>query len=120
MKNQFTKITRDRLQECLEKIGWTTRHCGCNIYRIYNQYGNKTIFEFRAEHGDRPIYELNSRGGFGDGNPDGENGCVCFVLKGCHLVFDKQAGAVSIVANKSKDVSQPAFVSFYNFDIEKT
>jgi len=114
-EKRYTKITRNRLDECLKRIGWSLNHCGCSHFRIMNQYGNPTIFEVIAEDPKKPIYSLHSRaGGFGEGHEYHDGGSCMFILSGWYLESGNKT--VSIVANEAKGAKQPAFISFHNFD----
>lgn len=111
--NKYTKITKERLDECLSKIGWSTKHHGCNFYYVYNQHNKATNFCFRAKNKKCLIYEIKYEGSFGEGQGCGNGGSCVFILSGCILLVEEEC--VSIQTKSVKDCKQPAFLSFYNF-----
>jgi len=109
-EKRYTKITKERLDECLKAIGWSTWHAGCNMHFITNACGEHTNYRFRSENKKDLISEITYEGEFGYG---GNGNCV-FILKGCYLLLSKDC--LSVMVNKAKDCDQPAFLSFYNFN----
>jgi hypothetical protein len=113
---KYTKITRKRLKECLNLIGWDIKHRGTNHYCILNQYKNTTDFIFSSDDENSEIYSIWYNGKFGKGQKFSNGGDCVFVLDNCNLQLfgeNKKYTCVSIGVN-IKNFNPPAFLQFYN------
>ncbi len=119
----YRKITKNRLDECLALVGWSTRHYGCGYFRLINGYGNTSNFITYCRDGDEnktlqdlKIEEFNKNKPFGDSPKDlsfVNNGILSFQLRKCLLEViyfpsNEEVDFVSISTSKE----QEAFVLF--------
>jgi hypothetical protein len=114
---RYRKITKNRLDECLNLINWKTVSCGCDYYVICNQYGGKTDFVFTSSNHKKPIYDISLDAKFGKGHEYSNGGSCIFTLKHCELYVLYEQGndkpnCVGISTGKKPNFG--AFVQFYN------
>jgi len=84
---RFKKITKNRLQECLNLIGWSIREMGNKFCVIVNQDGEIANISFWNHNGDNGLISEISIGDTRAGNIFGDKGsgsCV-FVANRCRL-----------------------------------
>jgi hypothetical protein len=100
----MSNLIKDKLEAKLARIGWSLRHCGCNVFRVHNNLGEATLFEYYGE-------SLRSRGRqiFGEELSDaGDAGLVVFGLADCDYEYDSRLGCLSILCGG-------AYVTFHSF-----
>ncbi len=117
-EKRYTKITRKRLKECLELIGWSIKRHGNNNYYIYNNHKRATNFKFYSEDENNVIYEISFCGDFGGGHINTTGGDCVFVTERCILnvfVGNNKYDCVSIGAMESPKKVK-AYLQFYNHE----
>ena len=87
------------LAEQLKKIGFRLAHCGCDHYRVVNQFGNKTRFEVFDDRVKVVCQLFGKKGG----------GAIAFNMRDCTISYDEDHNMVSIMGNDKESV----FISFY-------
>ena len=122
MEITYKKITKNRLDEVLAKVGWYSRHHGAGTYRLYNPYGKCSAFQFSCNAGkekellyDLRIDEFNKMRPFGE-SAEGFDHCglMSFTLAKCVLTLNKfnKDGKWEFVAICPKADKNSAYISF--------
>ncbi len=131
MKNKvrrYKKITKKRLEECLNLVGWSIRNHGCGHYFLYNSFGKITNFVFNCQQGEenKPLYDLridefNNKKPFGETPESYIHGGICsFIFKGCDLevVYRENSDEIWFVllVVKNDRAKQAAYICFNKKD----
>lgn len=119
---RYTKITRKRLRECLELVGWSIRPHGADSWRLYNPEGKISAFAFYSDYNnensqvyDIKVDEFLSMKPFGKTKESYVHyGLLSFSLKDCVLKVQSLSkdGEYTYVGIAPKKAKNAAYISF--------